>query len=1106
MAFNTGYYRFPTINNNKIIFVCEDDLWAVKLDSENHPVNSAYRLSANPGVPTRPAVSPDGESIAFISRDEGQSEVYVMPVNGGQAQRLTYLGATTFVLGWHPHKKDTILFASDASQAFMGQYNIYEIFSKGGVPIKYPFGPALFITFNPAAGKNSKNPVNVILRNGGGRGMGDPSMWKRYKGGKTGTLWIDNKGDGKYKQLIDLNGDIASPMWIGKRIYFLADHEGYANIYSCTPTGKDLKRHTDHEDFYVRFPQSDGKHIVYACGAKIYILDTHTDKYKLLDIETPSTRPQRNRKYADASQYLETYDLHPNGHSLCVTTRGKPFTFAHWEEAVTQRGVPDGRVRYRYVQWLPNGEDTIGLSDETGDNEELIILKNDGSIKNIPLKLDIGRASYMKISQVKSYTVALANHKQELIIIDPAKKQAKVVATSKYDRISNLDWSPDGRWLAYTYPTSVENTELRIYDTKTGKSHKVTTGDFRDNQCAFDPEGNYLYFLSYCEFDPVYDNLIFDLGFPQGMRLLAIPLTKDLPSPFIPTPKAPGSHTGKNNDKNSNNKNTKDKSNTPTPVKIDFTGIEKRIVACPITEGNYGQVYAIEGKILFSSFPIEGALSNNNFGLGTPAAKGTLDVYDLDEQKRETLITGISNFKISNDGKVLAYRAGNKLRVIKAGDKPNDKNTDNTYNRKSGWIDLARIRLSISPPAEWTQMFTEAWRLQRDHYWVPDMSGTNWKKVYRTYKPLIDKVASRSEFSDLLWELQGELGTSHAYEFGGDYNTVPMYQQGFLGADLAFDKKAKNWKIIRLPQGDSWKHNAASPLAAPGVNLKVNDRILAIGNTKVDNKQIHPNKYLVNLAGQYVNIKIADTSGKNKRTVTVRTLGNETGLRYRDWVENNRNTVHKATGGQVGYVHIPDMGANGYAEFHRYYLAELSCTSLIVDVRFNRGGHVSQLILEKLLRNRVGYDLKRWGVPFAYPEHSVKGPIVALTNANSGSDGDIFSHCFKLYNLGPLIGKRTWGGVIGINPRHTLVDGTITTQPEFSFWFKDVAFGVENYGTDPDIDIDILPQDHAAGKDPQLTCAIKEVTKLLQNNPPIEPDINTRPSLKLKRLPKYRIK
>ena len=374
------------------------------------------------------------------------------------------------------------------------------------------------------------------------------------------------------------------------------------------------------------------------------------------------------------------------------------------------------------------------------------------------------------------------------------------------------------------------------------------------------------------------------------------------------------------------------------------------------------------------------------------------------------------------------------------------------------------------------------------------MSGINWKKIHDRYYKLINRVSSRSEFSDLVWEMQGELGTSHCYEFGGDYKPKRNYNIGLLGADLEFDNDKKAYKIKHLVKGDVWSGHMTSPLFRPGLNVKEGMYIKSISGNKL-NKSTSPNIHLVNQVNKDVELIIADEENKNDREITIRTIPNENELRYRDWVEKNRNYVHRKTKNKVGYVHIPDMSPWGYSEFHRYWLSELQYDSLIVDVRFNGGGHVSQLILEKLARKRLGYDITRWMGTESYPGDSIAGPTIAITNEYAGSDGDIFSHSFKLMNIGKLIGKRTWGGVIGIWPRNLLVDGTITTQPEFSFWFKDVGWDVENYGTDVNIEVDITPKDYSKGIDTQLDRGIKEILLELKKNPVIKPTFENKPNL-----------
>jgi tricorn protease len=648
-----------------------------------------------------------------------------------------------------------------------------------------------------------------------------------------------------------------------------------------------------------------------------------------------------------------------------------------------------------------------------------------------------------------------------------------------------MAWSCDSRWLAYGFANTAQTMAIKLAQVETGETTQVTNPTLRDRSPAFDPEGKYLYFIGQRDYDPVYDELHFDLGFPKGSRPFLITLRKDLQNPFIPRPKAPESQEA------AAKKKAEAEEGPPAPprIEIDLDGIADRVLGFPVNEARYGRIQGIKGKAVFSSYPIEGSRGREHRDEDR-GGRGVVESYDLENQKQERLADGISDFSIGRDGKAVLYQSGDRLRVLKAGEKAPDRKDDKP-GRESGWINLGRVKVSIQPVAEWTQMFQEAWRLQREQFWTEDLSGIDWDAVHALYRPLVDRITTRSEFSDLLWEVQGELGTSHAYEMGGEYRPGPNYRQGFLGVDWQWDTEAGAFRIEHIVRGDTWDADATSPLTGPGLDVREGDYVLAINGQPLG-ADVTPAQRLVNQAGNEVLLTVRRADAE-PRTITVKALGDERPARYRDWVEGNRRKVHAATDGRVGYIHVPDMGPEGYAEFHRAFLVEYDRDALILDVRVNGGGHVSGLLLEKLARKRVGYDFPRWASPKPYPDESPTGPMVALTNELAGSDGDIFSHTFKMLKLGPLVGKRTWGGVIGIWPRHRLVDGTVTTQPEFSFFFDDVGWRVENYGTDPDIEVDNAPQDYARGADPQLDRAIQTALDELARRPPHRPRPTDRP-------------
>ena len=1089
----SGYYRSPTICQDTIVFVCEDDLWTVPVEG-----GVARRLTSNLGLAGSPRLSPDCELLAFSGREEGPSEVYIMPALGGEAKRLTYQGSNVSIIGWDTDGEH-ILYSSGAGLAFDPW--IWKVHSEGGEPERLPYGPANHIDFSDTGG--------VVI----GRLTREPARWKRYRGGTAGQLWIDIEGDGQFQPLKPVDSNFTTPMWIAERIYFISDHEGVGNIYSCLPTGENIQRHTHQDTYYCRLAQTDGTRIVYHAGADLFVYDLESDTENRVDVDFRSPRIQRQRKFVNASGYLQEFAPTPDGHALGITVRGKLFTMANWEGAVLQHGERD-RIRYRLTQWLNDGKRLVTLSDAEGE-EALEIHTRDGSADIVRLgDLDIGHVREIAVSPQteddENDTVLLVNHRFELLHIDLETHELRTLDKGHYHSIRGAAWSPDGKWCAYSFAPTETTRSIKLCKIETGETWLATEPEFSDFAPAWDPEGKYLYFLSYREFNPVYDALHFDLGFPTAMRPLLITLQEELGNPFVPEPRPleeekedkdkEGEEEKQDDGDKASDEESEKKKDKLEPITIDLEGISRRVVAFPYPRGRYGQIAGLEGKVIFTAFPGEETPSSGDSSSGP---RGTLHVYDFKEQKKDTLVSSIDGFRLSRDGKTLVYVAGNRLRVIRAGKKVEAEKSKSGggSNRQTGWIDLNRIKTSVVPTAEWHQMYREAWRLQRDFFWTEDMSGVDWEHVYQRYLPLLNRIATRGEFSDLMWEMQGELGTSHAYEMGGDYQSSPNYAQGFLGADYAYDAETNGYRITHIPHGDAWEATKDSPLNAPGVNVREGDILLAIAGQRVS-ETVSPGELLVNLANQEVQATFQNANDAEKRVVTLKVLGGESELRYREWVSQNRRYVHEKTDGKVGYVHIPDMGRRGYAEFHRGFLAEVSYPGLLIDVRYNGGGHVSQLLLEKLARRRIGYDVPRWGTPHPYPDASVLGPMVAVTNENAGSDGDIFSHCFKLMELGLLIGKRTWGGVIGISPHHPFVDGGRTTQPEYSFWFVDVGWSVENYGTDPDIEVDYRPQDYITDADPQLDRAIEELLRQMEENPPELPDFGERPRLTLPTLPK----
>lgn len=1108
---NTGYYQQPTICKDRVVFVSDDNLWAVSSQG-----GTARRMTNAAAECSFPRLSPDGKQIAFIAFEEGHPEVFIMPFEGGSPRRLTYLGSQTcMVLGWKPDGSKIIV-SSDSKSPFFRHNELYELSPDGLEMNPLNIGHAMSYSVD--------NKNRAVL----GRNSADPAYWKRYRGGRAGELWIDNDGKGQFRPLVKLDGNMVSPMWVKGRVYFLSDHEGVGNIYSCKPDGRDVQRHTHHSEYYVRYPSTDGERIVYSSAGNLHLLDCSTGAVNVLNVQATTQERHTARKFVDANYYLEHYAVNPKSHSVGLISRGQAFSMPLFQGPCLQHGIPS-EVRYRHFEWLPDGETFVAVDD--ADNYDRIALHSATDAIRKPDYLtsdDIGRVVTMSVSPHGKW-IALSNHRFELILVDVANKKCYMGDKSPAERIINISWSPDSRWVAYTYFNYLNSSIIKVLDSTDFKTYEVTRPVRVDYNAVFDPEGKYLYFLSNREFRPIYDTQLFDLSFPQSTRPYVIPLTKEIPSPFAPDTKPfirGASNTNESSDtqassenksataaaaassstsaKGKSKKKAKDtdaeKQNNLGWVKIDFDGIHDRVIAFPFSEGIYSDLCAPKGRILFLSYPMRQLPRDFNWD-DSNSNTASLIVYDFAEQKTAVLQTGLYSMRLGADNQTLIYKTRERLRVIdglQSSSKGPDGKTE-TPGRSTGFIDLGRVNVMVEPRKEWTQMYGEAWRLQRYHFWDEKMSAVDWDHVYQRYAALLPKIRTRSELSDLIWEMQGELGTSHAYEYGGDKPSPRPYYKGFLGCDLQYDAKSHGYKISKILRGDSWDREADSPLAEPGLGIEYGDIIIAVNGRKVS-KSCSVDELLIKAGSSHVQLTLK--KGENTKSVTVRTLHSERYLRYRNWVETNRKIVSKATNNKVGYVHIPDMMPFGFAEFHRSYLAAFHHDGLIVDARYNRGGHISSLLLEKLMRKRIGYDVSRWGQPQPYPGESPAGPIVALTNQFAGSDGDIFSHCFKLYELGPLVGKRTWGGVIGIEPRQRLVDASLTTQPEYSFWFQDVGFGVENYGTDPTYEVDYRPQDYKAGKDPQLEKAIELVLASLRKNPVKMPSFKERPQLPLPHLKK----
>ncbi|MCF8058848.1 MAG: PDZ domain-containing protein [Bacteriovoracaceae bacterium] len=1085
-SINTAYLKSPTIKGDHIVFVTDDDLWSVSRFG-----GRAIRLTNSHGMCFEPHISPDGTRIAYLSNANGQFDIYLIPIEGGIPERLTYKGVNALT-GWK--NNSTLSFASNSDT----------------------FSPRVTFLYEKHVDTRKETPVNLghakcLIHDGKkrilGRNIGDPARWKRYRGGTAGTLWIDEQGQDNFKKLLPkIKSNLSAPKWINQRVFFISDHEGIGNIYSVATNGRGMKRHTHCEDYYVRSFDHDNGLICYQSGAELFLLELKSGISTLVEINVPSSFNQSTTRIEHAEEFLQEFTLSEDANEIAIITRGQIYHRSPWGGAPLRKGKEDLRYKLPLFLKAKKGKKdlkylfAVELNEENEETTKIFELKeglqdNDG--KTLAQKNDWG-----KILEVKDNAdhgiLAISNNRNDLFLLEYPSGRVEKIQSNKFGFYEKFNWSPCGRYLAFSQYESRDNPSLYLYDLKTKKSQKLLESVLYDFSPAFSPDGKYLYFLGIRNFHPIYSETHFEISFPLAVKPFALCLTKDCPSPLdLHLDFEQDAQDMEEEDKK--RKSSKVKEETIEETKIDFDDIEQRVIALPVPLGGYRELNCIQDKVFLLKHVLSGD-DGDPTQQRMPSPKTSLYTYCFKERKLELFHKACESFELSRDTGHILLDTEEGVRLVATDAKPSE---GDEANRKDGFLQFENIKLSLNPKKEWRQMYQEAWILQREHFWSADMNKVNWQKVYKDYLPLLDKVHTRSEFSDLMWEMQGELGTSHCYEFGGDYFRRPFsFQNGHLGATLDWNSSHKSFVIKDLVKGDSWIIPSSSPLTAPGVSLKAGDHLVGIDGrsfTKAEDLA----EALEGRSSVKVNLLIKRKGSSKIENVSINPSRSNHLARYRDWVNANKEEVHKLSKGKVGYVHIPDMGLHGFSEFYRNFLKEHKKEGLVVDVRYNGGGHISQHILKILAQKLVGFDKTRHMDIEPYPTFAVNGPIVALTNEHAGSDGDIFSHSFKLMNIGTLVGTRTWGGVVGIWPRHPLNDGTITSQPEFSFWFKDVGYNVENYGTDPDIEVERLPKDWKMNKDNQLEVAVKEVLKQRVKNPPLKPNLNqNRPNLKAPRLPK----
>ncbi|WP_329163850.1 PDZ domain-containing protein [Streptomyces sp. NBC_01717] len=1067
-----AYLRYPHVQGELIAFTAEDDVWLAPLDG-----GRAWRVSADNRPVSQPRISPDGTHVAWTSTRDGAPEVHLAPVDGGPSKRLTYWGdARTSVRGWTP-EGDVLVISTQ------GQVSLRRSWARA-VPVDG--GPARILPYGPV-GSLAYGPGGRVLLLSATMGR-EAATWKRYRGGTAGKLWLAQApgevqgpdGVADFVRIHEgLDGNIECPMWVGDRLAFLSDHEGVGALYSSLPDGSDLRRYTEVDGFYARHATTDGTRVSYASAGELWLLDDLEGAGpRRIDIRLGGQRADLQPHPVHAGSHLDSASPDRTGRGSAVGTRGAVHWVTHREGPARALAVEPGvRARLPRTFQADGDQHVVWVTDAQGDDALECAPATGIAPGTAPRRLAAGRLGRVLdlAAAPDGSRFAVASHDGRILIVERERGEVHEVDRSEHGDASGLVFSPDSAWLAWSHPGPEPLSQLKLAHLADLSVAEATPLRFRDYAPAFTVDGKHLAFLSERAFDPVYDAHVFDLAFVGACRPHLLTLAATTPSPFGPQ------RHGRPTEKEKNSGDGDQDNPTALPVtRIDLEGLADRIVPLPVEAARYSSLRAAKDGLLWLRHPVTGVLGTAG---ATPDSRGpetVLERYDLEKLHSDELASDVSRFAVSGDGRRLVLHTRGKLRVVPA-DSRVPAGSDDDHDGGSDTVDLSRIRRTVEPAAEWRQMYDEAGRIMRDNFWRPDMGGVDWDGVLDRYRPVLARVATHDDLVDLLWEVQGELGTSHAYvtPSGGRHDDTS--RQGLLGADISRTDDG-HWRIDRILPSETSDPAARSPLAAPGVAVRAGDAILAVDGQEID-PLTGPGPLLTGSAGKPVELTVEPADGGNLRHVVVVPTADEEALRYHAWVADRRAYVHEQSGGRLGYLHVPDMVGSGWAQLHRDLRVEVAREGLVVDVRENRGGHTSQLVVEKLARRIVGWDLPRGMQPYSYPGDAPRGPVVAVANEFSGSDGDIVNAAIKALGIGPVVGTRTWGGVVGIDSRYRLVDGTLVTQPKYAFWLEGYGWGVENHGVDPDVEVVMTPQDHAVGRDPQLDAAIRIALEGLAESP-----------------------
>ena len=1051
-------FRFPTTNGKHIVFTYAGDLYSVGING-----GEAHRLTSDVGYEMFAQFAPKGDTLAFTAQYDGNTEVYKMSAAGGAPIRITYtatlnrddvadrMGPNNIVMTWTPDGKEIVYRSRKQSfNSFVG--SLFKVSSLGGLSEELPLPTGGFCSYSPDGKKLAYNRVFREFR-----------TWKYYKGGMADDIWIY---DFESKKVENITNNVAQdiiPMWHKNQVFFISDRDRIMNLFSYNLETKELMKMTQFKEYDIKFPTIHGDYIVFGNGGYIYTYHIPDQKLTKVEISIKNDFLGGREQWIDASKKVASLSASPAGERIAVSAHGEVFNLPV-KHGITYNMTKSSGAHDRNVEWSPDGKYIAYISDKSGEYE-IYIQKPDLSEEAIQLTDEATTYKFSLQWSPDSKKILWSDKELNLLYVDIATKSVTKVAHSRKWEIRNYNWSPDSRWITYADNDGKGMDKIFIYSLESKESKAVTMGWYDTGSPVFSDNGKYLFFTSSRIFNPTYSSTEWNHSYSNMNKIYFVTLRKDTPSPFaFKNDEVKIDTEGEEKTDDPTNKK-EDKSSDSKNISIDFDGIQGRVVDLPIAASNYWNV-DVAGDVVY-------------YNQWTQGGQGMFfKSYSLKKQKETNLGKGIGFGIISNRKKMIVMQTG-RYQIIALPSAP---------VKISKPITMKDMRIWVDKHAEWNQIYNEAWRQMRDFFYDPNMHGVDWKAMHEKYAVMLPYVNHRNDLTYLIGELIGELNVGHAYSGTGDRPKVERIYTGLLGAKLSKDVSGY-YRIDKILDGENFRSNLRSPLKEVGVDVKEGDFIVAVnGVSTKDMNDVYT--ALVGQANKLVELKINSIESEDgAKTIIIKPIADEAKLYYYNWVQNNIDIVNKATNGEVGYIHVPDMGRDGLNEFVKYFYPQLSKKALIIDDRGNGGGNVSPMLIERLRREITRANIARnVEIPGQTPQQMMTGPMVLLINNYSASDGDLFPYSFRLHKMGKIIGVRSWGGVVGIRGSLPFIDGGSMTRPEFASYSADgKKWIIEGHGVEPDIVVDNDPAREYAGTDDQLNRAIEEILKDLKNYLPVPP-------------------